>query len=643
MKYRPEIDGLRAIAVLPVILFHAGISGFQGGFVGVDIFFAISGFLITGIILDEIDQNRFSVLSFYERRARRILPALFFVIIICIPFAWYLLSPNDLKEFAQSIFAIMIFGSNFLFWQRSGYFDTEAELTPMLHTWSLAVEEQFYVLFPLIVIAFATFSRNRLFFATAFLALVSLALAEWQAHADPVTAFFLLPARAWEMLIGALAAMAMRRWRPKELLDARAPLANEALGLLGLGMIVTAISLFTADMTFPGLSALVPVVGATLLIMFSGPETLAGRILSWRPFVAIGLISYSAYLWHHPIFAFARHASLDEVSTTALLALSALSLVLAWLSWRLVEQPFRRPAVFGRNAIFAFSAAGIALFGSLGLTVHFNETRITALRLGAVDPETRDAFRDKDDLHAEREAAFKPFQTAARSPFEENGTRRLLILGDSVSNDLHSSLMLTADSHQGLQFRRLPLDETCMAFFAEFLAGMPTVDPPRLCTEELNVLKTSPLFETADEIVLNAFWTRTTTDTSHSGAMKLASEIANSGKTVWIVGLLSIKEGPSLSFTGLTRGLSNDQMNHIAYKTLRHNRTFEANLDTSKLSRSSDHIRFLNKQELFCDMKSARCSLYDEKGNLNFSDGHHVSLSGALYFGRRMAELGWFR
>lgn len=182
MQYRREIDGLRSVAVLPVLFFHAGFSAFSGGYVGVDIFFVISGYLITSIISSEINEKRFSVIDFYERRARRLLPALFLVIATCIPFAWFWLLPGDMKDFSQSIVAVLSFASNILFWQESGYFSPDAELKPLLHTWSLAVEEQFYLLFPLFLMLTWRLGRRGVLWATAALVLVSLSLAHWGGH-----------------------------------------------------------------------------------------------------------------------------------------------------------------------------------------------------------------------------------------------------------------------------------------------------------------------------------------------------------------------------------------------------------------------------------------------------------------------------
>lgn len=196
MKYRPEIDGLRAVAVIPVILFHAGVTVFSGGFIGVDIFFVISGFLITTILIQDLEAGRFSILTFYERRARRILPALFAVIIACLPFAWMWMFPDQLKNFGQSIAATALFSSNILFWKESGYFSIGVDLKPLLHTWSLAIEEQYYIIFPVMLALVWRFGRKALFGLTLTIAVVSLGMAQVMSHTHPDFSFYMLPTRA---------------------------------------------------------------------------------------------------------------------------------------------------------------------------------------------------------------------------------------------------------------------------------------------------------------------------------------------------------------------------------------------------------------------------------------------------------------
>ena len=366
MHYRREIDGLRALAVVPVILFHAGFGFVRGGFVGVDVFFVISGYLITGIILADLASGRFSIARFYERRARRILPALFLVMAASLPFAWWWLLPSDLKEFAQSLIAIPLFVSNILFLRKSGYFDTAAELKPMLHTWSLAVEEQFYLLFPLLLMLAWRLRRNWLLALLLGIALASLAGAQWGTLHHPMASFFLLPTRAWELAMGAsIACYRQHRGDPTNA-PATAPWVTQAASLAGLILILSSTLSYSEATPFPGLYALAPTAGAALVILHASPRTLVGRLLGSRPFVAVGLVSYSAYLWHQPVFALARQGASAPLGPIPMAALSLLSLGLAFLSWRLVERPFRQPGVVSQPRLLAFALAGSLLFIALG-------------------------------------------------------------------------------------------------------------------------------------------------------------------------------------------------------------------------------------------------------------------------------------
>lgn len=371
MKYRKEIDGLRAVAVVPVVFFHAGSSLFAGGYVGVDVFFVISGYLITSIILNDLSKDKFSFITFYERRARRILPPLYLVILCCIPFAWLYLNPFDYKDFSQSLFAVSFYISNVLFWVESDYFAAATELKPLIHTWSLAVEEQFYILFPLLLwLLWKVGSKiSRCVYAIALVGIFSLVLAQYAAFKYPEANFFLLPSRAWELAIGALIAfLFFHRMDIINSITSRR-LLNEAMGTSGLVLIFY--SVFTYDNTtpFPSLYALAPTLGTALLIL-SNSETLAGKVLSAKPTVFIGLLSYSIYLWHQPLFAFMRHYSIEEPSVGVMVFLSVLSVLLAYFSWRYVERPFRDKAVTSRKTIFIFSLAGIVFFAAIGVGGH---------------------------------------------------------------------------------------------------------------------------------------------------------------------------------------------------------------------------------------------------------------------------------
>lgn len=367
MQYRREIDGLRAVAVVPVILFHAGFEIFSGGFVGVDVFFVISGYLITSIIINERTNNSFSLLKFYERRARRILPALFLVMLCTIPFAWLWLSPLQLENFAQSIVAVSVFLSNILFWRKSGYFDADAADMPLLHTWSLAVEEQYYLVFPIFILLMWRFGRQPLIYSIVLISIASLLLSEWGWRNEPLANFYLAPTRAWELLAGSLCAFFLYRRQLKP---------SNVLSLLGLTLVLFSVLAYDESTPFPSVFALAPVGGTALIILFGGSSTWTARILSLRPFVSIGLISYSAYLWHQPLFAFARVRSLGEPSDIVMTSLAAGSLILAFLSWRFVERPFRyAPSLRSTspNRCLGISVIVASIFISVGLIGHLQD------------------------------------------------------------------------------------------------------------------------------------------------------------------------------------------------------------------------------------------------------------------------------
>ena len=373
MKYRREIDGLRAIAVLPVIFFHAGFEIFSGGFVGVDIFFVISGYLITTIILSDIENKQFSIINFYERRSRRILPALFFVILCCLPFAWLWLSPSHLKSFSDSLVAVPAFFSNFLFWKESGYFDSAAELKPLLHTWSLAVEEQYYIVFPLFLMLMWKLRKRFIFGSLLIIAAASLGVAQWGAYKSPSATFFLLHTRMWELAIGALIAFYFLYKRNQlNSITSRKSL-NEAFSLLGIFLIFYSVFIFDSETPFPSAYALLPTLGAGFIIIFSTAETLVGRILGSKILVGIGLISYSMYLWHQPLFVFARHKNIGELNSDIIITLIITSVVLAYLTWRYIEQPFRNKETFSRKNIFHFSLAGSLILITIGTIGHKND------------------------------------------------------------------------------------------------------------------------------------------------------------------------------------------------------------------------------------------------------------------------------
>lgn len=365
--YRPEVDGLRAVAVGVVILYHAGLGTFPGGYVGVDIFFVISGYLITSILAADLAAGRFSFRRFYERRARRIFPALFLVMLACIPFAWAWLTPGQLREFFQSVVAVTLFVSNIYFWLKTGYFGQSTETLPLIHTWSLSVEEQFYVVFPVLLLVLWRIGRSRLSTVLGGLATLSLGACLYFESRNPSLNFFFATTRAWELLVGSLVAFHRPRWNTGALSGAA---AREVLGTLGMGLILVAVFLYTKDTPFPGRFAVPPVLGTALILCFCAPDTALGRVLASRGFVMVGLVSYSAYLWHQPLFAFARAVSMTSPAAAVYCALIGLTALLSYLSWRFVEMPFRQAGRVSTRRIVQLSVVATVAFLSVGAVGH---------------------------------------------------------------------------------------------------------------------------------------------------------------------------------------------------------------------------------------------------------------------------------
>lgn len=416
--YRPEIDGLRALAVVPVMMFHGGVTGFGGGYAGVDVFFVISGYLITSILLAERAEGRFSIIGFYERRARRILPALFLVMLCTIAFAWMWMPDRQLKEYGDSLVATSLFMSNLLFWLESGYFAAAAEEKPLLHTWSLAIEEQFYLFFPLLLALVWRFRKDWLLPVTLLCAAASLAFALYPSSFEQQTLFYLIPARAWELLAGAALAMMLGK---SAMRDRLTPSQNGLLALLGLGLIVLSMAVIDRTTPFPGPFTILPVLGTVLIITFADNSNWVGRVLSSPIFVGIGLVSYSAYLWHQPLFAFARLRSLERPSELLMVGLSLVALALAYLSWRFVERPFRDRRWLSQRQIFASSfaaAATLVIAGSSIGPLNLASNRLSAEERIAVAPASSKGERCKwKQISAEfEELVACEFGAAANTP-----------------------------------------------------------------------------------------------------------------------------------------------------------------------------------------------------------------------------------
>jgi peptidoglycan/LPS O-acetylase OafA/YrhL len=367
LKYRPDIDGLRAIAVLVVIFFHTGVPGFSGGFVGVDIFFVISGFLITSIILKDIKEEKFSIALFYERRIRRIFPALFPVITVTLVIATYLFDAKIFKDLGHSITATTLFSSNILFCKESGYFAAPSLQKPLLHTWSLAVEEQFYIFFPLALIFIHRYLKSRYLLWILIAISLSLGASIYGVYHYPGVTFYFVPPRAWELLAGSLLALGV-------IPNVSSVWLKNIYAISGVGLIMYSVCTYTEATIFPGHNALAPVVGASLIIYsnIDGKGSVFSRLISFTRLGFIGLISYSLYLWHWPFVAFAKYLMFRPFNGYESAGIIISTLAISILSWKYIEQPFRGKQMLLPDRRRLYYAAGVLMlvFSGIGVAIH---------------------------------------------------------------------------------------------------------------------------------------------------------------------------------------------------------------------------------------------------------------------------------
>lgn len=436
LQYRPEIDGLRAIAVVAVVLYHAefifrDVNLFKGGFIGVDVFFVISGYLISSIILREMNEGRFSFVGFYERRARRILPVLFTVMLVSIPFAWLYMLPKAVKEFSGSVLSALVFGSNLWFLQEDSYWAEPSALKPFLHTWSLSVEEQFYVLFPIILLLLWKFAREYLasIFVLGFL--LSLHLADFGSANYAEATFFLLPTRGWELLAGAILAKL-------EMTNARMSHSFLAVTMpvMGLFLIGGAVVLLDNGMRYPSLITLFPVVGTMILIWFCHKGELVTELLSSKPFVSVGLISYGFYLWHYPVFAFSQIKD-DTPTQYDKMVWIILSLFLSAITYFLIEKPARNSSKVLIKHFIAVLVCVLVLI-SLPLSYAFNHDglwgRFSDWQLKYIGHDRTGTGPFAKYVNAEfGKLKGRKFST-------QNGKKHLLLIGDSFAADFTNIL-----------------------------------------------------------------------------------------------------------------------------------------------------------------------------------------------------------
>jgi peptidoglycan/LPS O-acetylase OafA/YrhL len=623
LGYRADINGLRGLAVMLVVLYHLGIRTVRGGYVGVDVFFVISGYLISAIIISEVQSAQFSIAKFYERRIRRIGPAFFVVLCATSVAAYVYLLPSELKAFSKSLLSATFSGSNFYFWGKSGYFDTSSDTAPLLHTWSLAVEEQFYLVFPLLILAIQKWAPKKLKLVVVLLAITSLVLGSIQAFLNPSSAFFLPFGRAWELMLGTLLFLKVfpqfeKKW------------SRELAGWSGLALILAAGLLYSSKTAFPGLSALLPCMG-TALIIAAGTHapSMVGRLLSTRPMVGLGLISYSLYLWHWPVLVFQRLGTMLIRGASAHVAQAAIfgvALAASYLSWRFVEEPFRRnhPPI-PRRILFGFAGSGMLVM---------SVAAIVTVQLGG--------FPNRYSKEAARVAQYLDFRAAS-----EFRTGKCFITSGNTVLDFDPSVcmaersdepnvLLIGDSHAAQLWWGLSNTYRGINFMQATASGcLPTVEQairsnPNCTTLMKNIYSDFLATHRVDQVLIAGRWESGDLDRLRATLTWFKNRSIN-----------VVLFGPMLQYdTSFPRLLAKSiQLNEPSFADQHRVREFELlDADMSKMSESLN-VSYVSFFDVLCGDR--HCVEYAQSAPL-LSDSSHFTPEGSILFATRLrdSELG---
>lgn len=625
MIYRKEIDGLRALAVLPVVFFHAGFEIFSGGYIGVDIFLVISGYLITSIIFSEQEKGCFSLLSFYERRARRILPALFLVIFISIIFSYLLMTPGQLIDFAESVIASSLFISNFHFLQEAGYFSVASELKPLLHTWSLAIEEQFYIFYPLILVFLLPFGRKITIIFLIFSFIFSLILSHFLSSSLPSANYYLIPTRAWELLMGCLAAFYLRS---KDNIQIKNNFLRESFSFFGALVLFSSFFIIDNTFPFPSFWTLLPTLGTFLIIVYGTKETLTGRFLGNKIFVSLGLISYSLYLWHQPIFAFSRIVKGDNLSQYHYLILILASIGLSYISWKYLENFFREKKLIDRKSLYVLISSSILLFLSFSVAT-FNTNGF------------KDRYEFSNDQLITTNEEFSSyvqnsFNKQILVPFDSSiKLKKLLIIGDSYARDLFN-ILLESDLKDYYQVSSHLIHADCGALFLKDYSAISTFIDSRcsnlggdfLPNGRFEDKRVIALIKDSDEIwITHSFNNRDWLIEFLPQSLDNLRELTTANVTVYghkDFGKIDFKK--YLLMTKEERVLENFVLDE---------RFINQNILMQNTLHNRNYINLLN---FYCD-NAYSCKLFDANGFLLSYDGSHLTKEGAIFFGKELSKI----
>ncbi|CAA0107503.1 O-acetyltransferase OatA [Halioglobus japonicus] len=660
IKYRPEVDGLRTVAVVSVIIYHAeflmnGAKILPGGFFGVDVFFVISGFLITSLMMSEFHKSgTISIRNFYLRRARRLLPALLLVMLLSLPFAWLYLLPSQLVNYAESLVATLLFGSNFL-WHFSlqEYGAESGLLKPFLHTWSLAVEEQYYIVFPLILLAiYKWYKSNTIALLTAGL-LASLFFAEWMTSVNPSFSFYMLPSRFWELLVGALLANILHL-HPQKDNDA---LLNKTMPTVGLFLIMYSLIFIGFDSGHPGFVTLIPVIGTMLIIWFASEGELVTKTLSSKSFVYIGLISYALYLWHYPIFAFFRLEGLFDSNIGRIVAI-IMTFILSAASVKFIEKPLRSKNTLSNAKFFLLIGSVSAFVFVFSFAVIQNkgfENRFESFS-GFLNYEADNRKLKEESWSLLSEVDGKPFDSSKVN---------VLLVGNSHSKDLFNAFYLNPDLYADYDFRRANIGSNKLAQVSCFDKNNPDF------AEAANEFFSSEQYVQSQVIVVSSFYRLyqrkcfkeqrgdVTKSYDLDGLRHLIERAQHDGKGVVVFGqnvMFPINDNITDVMADEIIGEKKKQgqlgfitENEKLFTELRSevNGQYFEGLDRSeklnkRIREITDNygVSYFDNYHVVCEEKDSECFGLTPDGYKSYFDSSHFTLEAAKFFGARMAQEG---
>jgi peptidoglycan/LPS O-acetylase OafA/YrhL len=638
-KYRPDIDGLRAVAVLSVVAFHAFPAWMKGGFIGVDVFFVISGFLISTIIFENLDRGTFSFAEFYARRIKRIFPALLLVLIASFAFGWFALLADEFKQLGKHIAAGAGFISNLVLWSEAGYFDTSAETKPLLHLWSLGIEEQFYIIWPF-ALWFAWKRKFNLLTLTFIVALISFSLNLKGIKQDSVATFYSPQTRFWELLSGSILAwfaiykknafhsytLKIDGWLAKviyrEPVEADGKTLSNIFAFVGSLLLAYGFWRITKDVSFPGKWAIIPVLGAILIIL-AGPKAWINRkILSNKIAVWFGLISFPLYLWHWPLLSFARIVEGEVPSRSIRIAAVALSIVLAWLTYKFIERPIRL-GMASRIKVTLLTLA-MLLVGLSGLIVFQNDGFKVK---GDYGHDTFFEYYDKHYLKCENKNIYNTsnvYSKWTRCWQTKRGQPDIVLLGDSHAEHL---LVGLADS----------LKEKNIVFYIE--GGRPALDDPefKVIFEELKSANKGMYILITDHYVPDYANKSEKLQEDFDAALKY---LTNAGHKVAIVGDVLRFDGRApqdcllQANRPLLRKVPRSKSCVISFEeAASQEKVYEPTL---KNLATQYGIPYFSLSRLMCS--ETECSMINN-GRLYYRDSHHLNIDGSSFVGSRLGNM----